>query len=161
MPEPSDIFLHHMGSKQGRCKFLPLGTRQLHCRIASQAVSSELTTSRCTNLNLLQMIKSKFNYTPAMSLSQLTGNNSLQPSYHVPGLPVTHQLCRTSEICNQLQGNGAWGRVFVRTKARCYFPRPCEYKRIKRHGWKARLATAGGRRVIMRRILKGRHVLTH
>jgi large subunit ribosomal protein L34 len=49
----------------------------------------------------------------------------------------------------------------VRTKVRCYFPRPCEYKRIKRHGLKARLATAGGRRIIMRRILKGRHVITH
>lgn len=147
--------------RQGRYKLPPFSPRQLHWSNVSQVVSSELTTSKCKNWNLLQMIKSKFNYTPAVSLSQLIGNNSVQPSYPVHGQPVTHQLCRTSEICNQLQRNGTWGRVFVRTKVRCYFPRPCEYKRIKRHGWKARLATAGGRRVIMRRILKGRHVLTH
>lgn len=147
--------------RQGSCKFLPLSTRHLHCSIASQAVSSELRTSRCKNLNLLQIIKSKFNYTPTVSLSQLIGNNSLLPSHPVSGQLVTQHVCRTSDICNQLPGNGAWGRTFVRTKVRCHFPRPCEYKRIKRHGWKARLATAGGRRVIMRRILKGRHVITH
>jgi Ribosomal protein L34 len=147
--------------RQGRCTFLPLTTRHLHCSIASQAVSSELRTSRCKNLNLLQIIKSKFNYTPTMSLSQLIGNNSLQPSHPVSGQLVTQRVCRRSDTCNQLQGNGAWGRIFLRTKVRCYFPRPCEYKRIKRHGWKARLATAGGRRIIMRRILKGRHVITH
>lgn len=147
--------------RQGRCKFLPLSARQLHCSIAPQAVSSELRTSRCKNLNLLQIIKSKFSYTPTMSLSQLIGNNSFLPSHPVSGQLVTQHVCRTSDICNQLPGNGAWGRTFVRTKVRCYFPRPCERKRIKRHGWKARLATAGGRRVIMHRILKGRHVITH
>ncbi|XP_013191915.1 large ribosomal subunit protein bL34m [Amyelois transitella] len=49
----------------------------------------------------------------------------------------------------------------VRTKVRCYFPRPNEVKRVRRHGWKTRMSTPNGRRVIMRRLLKGRFVLTH
>lgn len=44
---------------------------------------------------------------------------------------------------------------------RNHFPRPSEIKRVKRYGWKARMSTPNGRKVIMRRILKGRHVLTH
>ncbi|XP_047506112.1 39S ribosomal protein L34, mitochondrial [Pieris napi] len=49
----------------------------------------------------------------------------------------------------------------VRTKVRCYFPRPNEVKRVRRHGWEKRMSSQNGRRVIMRRLLKGRHVLTH
>ncbi|XP_045501012.1 39S ribosomal protein L34, mitochondrial [Colias croceus] len=49
----------------------------------------------------------------------------------------------------------------IRTKVRCYFPRPNEVRRVRRHGWEQRLSTPTGRRVIMRRILKGRFVLTH
>lgn len=44
---------------------------------------------------------------------------------------------------------------------RCHFPRPNEIKRIKRHGWKTRLSTKDGRRILMRRILKNRYVLSH
>ncbi|XP_047996175.1 39S ribosomal protein L34, mitochondrial [Leguminivora glycinivorella] len=49
----------------------------------------------------------------------------------------------------------------IRTNVRCYFPRPNEVKRVRRHGWKARMSTPAGRRIIMRRLLKGRFVLTH
>ncbi|XP_050668225.1 39S ribosomal protein L34, mitochondrial [Leptidea sinapis] len=49
----------------------------------------------------------------------------------------------------------------VRTKVRCYFPRPNEVKRIRRHGWEHRISTPNGRRIIMRRLLKGRFVLSH
>ncbi|XP_026749859.1 39S ribosomal protein L34, mitochondrial [Galleria mellonella] len=49
----------------------------------------------------------------------------------------------------------------IRTKVRCYFPRPNEVKRVRRHGWQTRISTPNGRRVIMRRLLKGRYVLTH
>ncbi|XP_055678089.1 39S ribosomal protein L34, mitochondrial [Lutzomyia longipalpis] len=56
---------------------------------------------------------------------------------------------------------GLWSLVFSRTNIRNNFPRPSEVKRVKKLGLEARLATAGGRRVIMRRILKGRHVLSH
>lgn len=46
-------------------------------------------------------------------------------------------------------------------KTRNRFPRPSEVKRIRVHGWETRLSSASGRRIIMRRILKGRHVLSH
>lgn len=49
----------------------------------------------------------------------------------------------------------------IRTKVRCYFPRPNEVRRVRRHGWETRMSTANGRKVIMRRLLKGRFVLTH
>ncbi|XP_026325876.1 39S ribosomal protein L34, mitochondrial [Hyposmocoma kahamanoa] len=49
----------------------------------------------------------------------------------------------------------------IRTKVRCYFPRPSEVKRVRRHGWEYRMSTPNGRKIIMRRILKGRHVLSH
>ncbi|XP_050350371.1 39S ribosomal protein L34, mitochondrial [Nymphalis io] len=49
----------------------------------------------------------------------------------------------------------------IRTKVRCYFPRPNEVRRVRRHGWNARMSTPNGRRIIMRRFLKGRHVLSH
>ncbi|CAH0718220.1 unnamed protein product, partial [Brenthis ino] len=50
---------------------------------------------------------------------------------------------------------------FIRSKVRCYFPRPSEVKRVRRHGWKTRMSTPNGRRIIMRRLLKGCHVLSH
>uniref|UniRef100_A0A1L8DRH8 Large ribosomal subunit protein bL34m n=2 Tax=Nyssomyia neivai TaxID=330878 RepID=A0A1L8DRH8_9DIPT len=56
---------------------------------------------------------------------------------------------------------GLWSLVFSRTNIRNNFPRPSEIKRVRKLGLQARLATAGGRRVIMRRILKGKHVLAH
>ncbi|XP_030370126.1 39S ribosomal protein L34, mitochondrial [Scaptodrosophila lebanonensis] len=55
----------------------------------------------------------------------------------------------------------AFDRGILKTKLRCHFPKPREVKRINVHGWEARLSTPEGRRVIMRRILKGRHNLSH
>ncbi|CAB3244779.1 unnamed protein product [Arctia plantaginis] len=49
----------------------------------------------------------------------------------------------------------------VRTKVRCYFPRPNEVRRVRRHGWETRISTPNGRKVVMRRLLKGRFVLSH
>ncbi|XP_045775394.1 39S ribosomal protein L34, mitochondrial [Maniola jurtina] len=49
----------------------------------------------------------------------------------------------------------------IRTKVRCYFPRPNEVRRVRRHGWNTRISTPNGRRIIMRRLLKGRFVLSH
>ncbi|KAM3965562.1 mitochondrial ribosomal protein L34 [Aphomia sociella] len=49
----------------------------------------------------------------------------------------------------------------IRNKVRCYFPRPNEVRRVRRHGWQTRISTPNGRRVIMRRLLKGRYVLSH
>ncbi|XP_028173174.1 39S ribosomal protein L34, mitochondrial [Ostrinia furnacalis] len=49
----------------------------------------------------------------------------------------------------------------IRNKVRCYFPRPNEVRRVRRHGWNARMSTPNGRKIIMRRILKGKYVLSH
>lgn len=44
---------------------------------------------------------------------------------------------------------------------RYHFPRPNERRRIKRHGWITRMSTLSGRKILMRRILKGKYVLSH
>lgn len=54
-----------------------------------------------------------------------------------------------------------FNRAILKPKVRCHFPKPRETKRINVHGWKTRMSTWGGRRVIMNRILKGRHCLSH
>lgn len=56
---------------------------------------------------------------------------------------------------------GAWSLISVRTNIRNHFPRPREVKRIMVHGFYKRMSTRGGRLIIMRRILKGKHVLSH
>lgn len=61
----------------------------------------------------------------------------------------------SSPVTNQ------WNLTLNRTKMIYTFPRPNERRRIKRHGWIARMSTPGGRRVLMRRILKGKYVLSH
>lgn len=63
---------------------------------------------------------------------------------------------------NQCQRNFASKtKFFYMTKPRYNFPKPSEYKRVTRFGWHARMSTPEGRKIIMRRILKGKHVLTH
>ncbi|KAJ3620476.1 hypothetical protein MTP99_004423 [Tenebrio molitor] len=56
---------------------------------------------------------------------------------------------------------GGMYETSVRTMIRCHFPRPSERKRILRHGWKQRMSTPAGRRILMNRILKGRYVYSH
>lgn len=54
-----------------------------------------------------------------------------------------------------------WSLVPTRLKIRNYFPRANETKRVNKHGWLKRMSTLGGRKIIMRRLLKGKHVLSH
>lgn len=49
----------------------------------------------------------------------------------------------------------------VRTNIRKHFYRPSERLRVKKHGYETRLKTPSGRAILMRRILKGRFVLSH
>lgn len=56
---------------------------------------------------------------------------------------------------------GAWNLMPIRTNIRNNFPRAKEIKRVTSYGWKARMSTLEGRRILMRRILKGRHILSH
>uniref|UniRef100_U5ETT9 Large ribosomal subunit protein bL34m n=1 Tax=Corethrella appendiculata TaxID=1370023 RepID=U5ETT9_9DIPT len=56
---------------------------------------------------------------------------------------------------------GCWSLMTTRNVIRDKFPRAKEYKRITVHGFWKRMRTASGRKILMRRILKGRHVLAH
>lgn len=76
------------------------------------------------------------------------------------GRQVVSSVSATPTLSNQLV-NGGCNVMSIRNKVRNYFPRPNEVMRIRKQGWKARMATLSGRKTIMRRILKGRHVLTH
>lgn len=49
----------------------------------------------------------------------------------------------------------------VRTNVRWYFEKCSELKRIRTYGYKKRIADDKGKKIIMRRILRGRHNLTH
>ncbi|XP_014481889.1 PREDICTED: 39S ribosomal protein L34, mitochondrial [Dinoponera quadriceps] len=71
----------------------------------------------------------------------------------------------SSQLCSMFNATpglwNSWSMTFVRNRMRYHFPHPNERMRIKKHGWYARMATPGGRRILMRRILKGKHVLSH
>ncbi|XP_043528299.1 39S ribosomal protein L34, mitochondrial [Frieseomelitta varia] len=54
-----------------------------------------------------------------------------------------------------------WNLTLSRSIIRYHFPHPNERRRIKRFGWKTRMSTLGGRKILMRRILKGKYVLSH
>lgn len=54
-----------------------------------------------------------------------------------------------------------WGLIQIRNRMRYHFRHPSERKRIKKHGWFTRMATPSGRKILQRRILKGKHVLSH
>jgi len=56
---------------------------------------------------------------------------------------------------------GGLFNIAVRYNIRNHFPRPSERKRIRTHGWVKRMSTPGGQRVLMHRILKGKHVYSH
>lgn len=73
-------------------------------------------------------------------------------------------LCNTSLITSNaiaIEASTCWSLTPIRTNVRNHFPKAKENKRIKVHGWKTRMSTSEGRRILMRRILKGRHVLSH
>ncbi|XP_026463644.1 39S ribosomal protein L34, mitochondrial [Ctenocephalides felis] len=101
----------------------------------SRLVSGLLTTTRLVAPQLPQVL-------PANTMHSLVSSAQAL----VPVLP---------------NAGGLFSLTSIRTKIRIHFPRPNERRRVKRHGWEFRMSTTNGRRVIMRRILKGRHVLTH
>lgn len=67
----------------------------------------------------------------------------------------------TPPVPNNIAG-GSWSLTQVRNKGvRNNWPRPREGKRVKTHGYKTRMSTLHGRKIIMRRILAGRFILSH
>ncbi|KAG7177991.1 39S ribosomal protein L34, mitochondrial-like [Homarus americanus] len=83
---------------------------------------------------------------------------------------VPHALTTTPTPVFGLTGSSSQGLlalplpssgVIGRTNVRNHFPRPSEKRRISRHGWKVRMSTPAGRKILMRRLLKGRHILSH
>lgn len=64
-------------------------------------------------------------------------------------------------ILESVKLDNLWSYNSVRTNVRCHFPYPRETKRVRVHGFKKRMSTRSGRAILMRRILKGRHVLSH
>ena len=135
---------------------VPSVARNLHFGGVSTVNSLQNVAKKENTSSLLQNI-CKMNLMQIKPLSSLA--KTMQNSVCVSS--VLGRQC-TFEKSNLLQPLGTSEYTIpVRTNIRCHFPRPSEVKRIRRHGWKARMATPAGRRVLMRRILKGRHVLSH
>jgi len=76
----------------------------------------------------------------------------LKSSFNLAVQTTTQMFSREAHVFN---------RAILKTKVRCHFPKPKEVKRVNVHGWEKRMSTPEGRRVLMRRILKGRHALSH
>ncbi|GAB1862859.1 Large ribosomal subunit protein bL34m [Camponotus japonicus] len=77
----------------------------------------------------------------------------------LPRVGVSSQLSSAVSVTSAVWN--PWSLTLVRNRMRYHFPQPNERKRIKKHGWFARLATPNGRKILQRRILKGKHVLSH
>ncbi|CAK1542242.1 unnamed protein product [Leptosia nina] len=75
--------------------------------------------------------------------------------------PLRQGFSFTQPVFNSLVRPETSLLSLIRTKVRCYFPRPNEVRRVRRHGWEFRMSSHNGRRTLMRRILKGRHVISH
>ncbi|CAD6201424.1 GSCOCG00000224001-RA-CDS [Cotesia congregata] len=54
-----------------------------------------------------------------------------------------------------------WPMTPIRRKMRDNFPYPNEVKRVRTHGYQTRMSTLHGRKILMRRILAGRFILSH
>ncbi|XP_019878036.1 uncharacterized protein LOC109605874 [Aethina tumida] len=75
--------------------------------------------------------------------------------------PTANNFHSLTQDSNAVTKPGGLFSVFTRNIIRVHFPRPSENKRVKRHGYKKRMSTKEGRRVLMNRILKGRFVYSH
>ncbi|XP_017763276.1 PREDICTED: 39S ribosomal protein L34, mitochondrial [Eufriesea mexicana] len=87
-------------------------------------------------------------------------NTLISKAYQtLPRLVSLGQTC--SSIFSSTTISNSWSLTSNRTKVRYHFPHPNERRRIKRHGWFTRMSTPNGRKILMRRILKGKYVLSH
>jgi len=65
------------------------------------------------------------------------------------------------KLANGLSLIGSSFSQQIRHNVRWFFERPSEIKRIRKFSYRTRISTQKGRNIIMRRILKGRHILAH
>ncbi|KAF7989876.1 hypothetical protein HCN44_008550 [Aphidius gifuensis] len=72
---------------------------------------------------------------------------------------INPMINQTRSVSGALKGI-RWDPMPIHKVLRCRFPRPKETKRVKQ-GFKARMSTLHGRKIIMRRILNGKSILTH
>ncbi|XP_052867753.1 39S ribosomal protein L34, mitochondrial [Anopheles cruzii] len=80
----------------------------------------------------------------------------------LPKLPSVPFIgANVANTVTETTAGGAWGLLLSRTVMRNHFPRARETKRVRVHGWLKRMSTPAGRRILMRQILKGKHVLSH
>lgn len=97
----------------------------------------------------------------------LASRSQLTNQFHTFGmqsiLPNDKNILNGADFtkCTNIVPNNFWSVNSARTNIIIKFPRPSEVKRVTKFGWRARMKTPGGRAVLMRRILKGRHVLAH
>lgn len=66
----------------------------------------------------------------------------------------------THPVTTEASAGGSWNIISIRTNVRNHFPKPREVKRVK-HMYHEHIKTRGGRLILMRRILRGKHVLSH
>lgn len=66
-----------------------------------------------------------------------------------------------SSIGSTFSNAGGLFQMSIRTNVRNRFPVAKEWKRVKVHSYEKRMSTPEGRRILLRRILKGRHVISH
>lgn len=92
-------------------------------------------------------------------LAPLTRLNPIQQSV-TKALPSLNLANEVTSNPNASIG-GLYDMIVRHRGIRCYFPRPSERKRIKRHGFWKRMSTRNGQIILMRRILKGRYVISH
>ncbi|XP_033993117.1 39S ribosomal protein L34, mitochondrial [Trematomus bernacchii] len=98
----------------------------------------------------------------------IPGNSHLRlfSSWMVPTAAVRPTISRCGLLSSQAEGSGVfqqlpWQYQQIRTKKRGTEYQPKNIKRKRTHGWIKRISTQSGIEVILRRMLKGRHSLTH
>uniref|UniRef100_A0A1B6H2W3 Uncharacterized protein n=1 Tax=Cuerna arida TaxID=1464854 RepID=A0A1B6H2W3_9HEMI len=112
--------------------------------------------------SVFPLIKQVLSVNQNMSMVSYIGQACWQNGFH--SVTNTTQSSGILSRLNGLMGTGApggsWSLISVRNNIRNNFPRPSEVKRQKMNFWN-RMKTRGGRAIIMRRYLKGRHILSH
>lgn len=83
----------------------------------------------------------------------LVNSNTVRTFTGLPNLNTAQSILNPGNLPS------LWSSISCRTIVKNYMPRPKESKRQK-FSWRNRMKTHGGRAIIMRRMLKGRYILS-